>query len=155
MWALLAGFSFALFTAGLYWCNRSFGDESPISAKIWLMGRVFLYSYAIIVSVSYVIGIHIDFAYDIVGLVIALNGVRLALVYLLYNEAMRRIPPLAVSVLVSMEIVFTVALERWFLAEPMSSAFVIGTILIVAATWSLIVDNAQRVKRLLSKPEAG
>lgn len=139
--AIIAGISFSVLTVGFYRSQKN-NINSPYYLKLKYMGYVFVYSFVLFSPVLPFIAIpKID---KILLLVIILNGLRLAIVYILYREAIRLTNPLFVSVVVSLEIIFTMILERYYLNTTITVSSVMGSILILGAIWSLIIDNQKK-----------
>lgn len=139
--AILAGFSFAVFTIGLY-KTKSITNQSPIFIKLKFIGYILLYSYVILITIALFIGFKITYDPFMI-LIVILNGIRLAVVYALYQEAVRLTHPIFVSVAVSLEVVFTIIIEIIWLNEKVHSHIIIGAILIMGAIWSMMAESSK------------
>jgi drug/metabolite transporter (DMT)-like permease len=139
--AIIAGISFSVLTVGFY-KSQKHNINSSYHIKLKYMGYVFVYSFVLFSPVlPFIVIPKID---NLMLIVIILNGLRLAVVYILYREAISLTNPLFVSVVVSLEIIFTMFLEKYWLNSAITGSSVIGSILILGAIWSLIIDNQNK-----------
>jgi drug/metabolite transporter (DMT)-like permease len=137
--ALVAGAAFAVFTYGLYQ-SAEHQSEAALPHRLWCMGWILLYSYVALVTIGFFFGYHLP--KDAASWSwIAINGIRVAIVYLIYQQAIRLTHPILVSVVVSSEVLFTIILERLWLSTPITANVVLGAILILGAILSLIVEQ--------------
>jgi len=143
--AIAAGFSFAVFTIGLY-RSESFSGRYPLAWKLRAMGYVLLYSYIPVVTLTFFLGYEIN--YDpLFMLIIVLNGIRLAVIYVVYQQAIRLTHPIFVSVVVSLEVVFTILFEIIWLKEEFPISLFLGALLIMGAIWSVMIENSRLESR--------
>lgn len=148
--AIVAGFSFAVFTIGLY-KSESFSDRYPLALKLRAMGYVLLFSYIPVVTLAFFLGYNIN--YDPLCIwIIVLNGIRLAIVYVIYQQAIRLTHPIFVSVVVSLEVVFTIVFEIIWLKEEFPISLFLGALLIMGAIWSVMIENSRLESRYRIPP---
>jgi drug/metabolite transporter (DMT)-like permease len=142
--AILAGLGFALFSIGLERVER---EHSGLSERLLFLAVVFFLSYVGIVTVAHFEGL--QSAIDAEAMVILLlNGLRAAVVYALYQAAVRRIGALRVSVLVALEVPFTMFWDSAWLGRVPAARLIWGslTILFAALTlgWDMLRAREQR-----------
>ena len=137
--ALLAGVAFAVFTFGLY-RNIEHQKEAAIADRLWYMGWVLLWSYLLLATAGLLIGTKLPADAES-WFWIGINGIRIAVVYLIYQQAIRLTDPILVSVVVSLEVLFTILLEQHWLSTPITMNVVLGAVLILGAIWSLILER--------------
>lgn len=135
--ALCAGFSFAV------WADRT--DEVkarlPDAAARWrYLAGVFGVTGAASALAAVVSGPYP--ALSAAGVLLVLfNGVRVAIVYALFEAAVRRVGPLLPTVLVVLQVPLTIVVERVWLGEPVSARVVMGALTIMLGGGVLLADR--------------
>jgi drug/metabolite transporter (DMT)-like permease len=136
--AILAGASFALFSVGLEKVEQ---DKKPtLTQRIGFLAVVFFLSYAGIVTVGYVYGSRPVLSLGVSGILL-LNGLRIAFVYGLYHAAVRRIGALLTSVLVALEVPFTMLWDWRLLHNTPGARVALGAIAILFGATTLVWDK--------------
>lgn len=136
--AVLAGASFAVFSVGLEKIEQ---DKNPtLTQRIGFMTVVFFLSFVGLVTLGYIYGGHLEFSMEVGGILL-LNGFRVAVVYGLYEAAVRRIGALLASVLVALEVPFTMLWDWLWLHSVPGSRVVIGAVAILFGTTTLVWDK--------------
>ena len=73
---------------------------------------------------------------------ILFNGIRIAVVYVLYSEAIRLTGhPVLVAAVVALEVPLTIGVETWFFVQPVSGTLIIGALIILIGVVSIIHEN--------------
>lgn len=136
--AILAGLSFAVFSVGLEKVEQ---DKKPtLTQRIGFMAIVFFLSYVGLVTVGYVYGTRPQFSLG-VSSILLLNGLRVAVVYGLYQAAVRRIGALLTSVIVALEVPFTMLWDWRVLHNTPGTRVVLGAIAILFGATTLVWDK--------------
>jgi drug/metabolite transporter (DMT)-like permease len=141
MIALIAGASFALWA---YLMDRVEDRVPRASTRMRLLALVFFASYTLLVTAAWLredaapIG---RYALN----VLALNGVRVAIVYYLFQLAIRRAGPLLPSVVVVVQVPLTMLVDHVWLRTTIPPQLIIGATLIVLGIVALLSDELRRV----------
>lgn len=137
--AILAGLGFALFSVGLEQIERR---HSSRSERLLFLAVVFFLSYVGIVTVAHFERLGTDPIDSESIVILLLNGLRAAIVYILFQAAVRRIGALRVSVLVALEVPFTMFWDSAWLGRIPANRLIWGsaTILFAALTlgWDML-----------------
>jgi drug/metabolite transporter (DMT)-like permease len=138
--AIVAGAAFAVFGVGL----ESVRERTPaLPSQVGFMTLVFFLSYLLTASVS---GFHQGpLRIDSASLAILVaNGLRIAVVYLLYQAAVQRLGALLASVVVALEVPMTMIWEWRVLDVAPGWRLGLGSLAIVAAALNLMTDQKLR-----------
>ena len=136
--ALLAGLSFAVFSVGIEKIEQ---EEVSFMRGLGFMSMVFLLSYIGLVTIGYFEGDSPSFDKGTVGILI-LNGLRVAIVYGLYQAAIRRIGALLASVVVALEVPFTMVWDWRLLDHVPGTRLVFGAVAILIGAITLVWDRS-------------
>lgn len=141
--ALAAGASFAAFSVGLDGIEES---KSTLTTRLAFMTVVFCLSFFGIIAIAYFMG-HVP-SYDTESLNILLfNGLRVAIVYMFYYEAVRRIGALLTSILLAIGVPLTMVVDFLWLDREPGPGLVLGAVAILAGGLALWYDQWPRVRR--------
>jgi drug/metabolite transporter (DMT)-like permease len=140
IFAIAAGAAFAVFGVGL---ERVRERTPSLPSQVGFMTLVFLLSYLLTSSVS---GFHPGpLRIDRISLAILVaNGLRIAVVYLLYQAAVQRLGALLASVVVALEVPMTMIWEWRVLDVAPGWKLGLGSLAIVAAALNLMTDQKLR-----------
>ena len=78
-------------------------------------------------------------------IIIPLNAVRIAIVYALYSEALKRLSPVTVSAIVSIEVPLTIVFEWIVSGKAPQAAFFVGSLVIVMSSIVMVRENYRRL----------
>src|SRR6266404_1979779 len=125
--AIFAGLSFAFFAVGL---EEAGEHQASLTHRLRFMTVIFFLSYAGIVTVGYLQGRPLT-AHGWVLIIVLGNGLRVAVVYGFYYAAVRRIGALLVSVIVALEVPFTIFWDWSLLHRIAGPRLVLGAVAIL------------------------
>ena len=141
--AVFAGAAFALWTFTLDEIKSTFGS---LVDRLRTLALVFFLSYVVLVTLGYVGGAPPALTgRDYV--ILALNGVRVACVHLLYLFAVEKAGPLLANVIVVLMVPFTFPFDRIWNGAAITTQLVIGAALIVLAAAGLLSDELRRAQQ--------
>lgn len=132
--AILAGVSFAV------WADRVDDIEArapSMSDRLMSLALVFLTTYALVISVEYLIGE--SPRYPVTDLVILIgNGFRVAAVYVLFQVAISYAGPLIPTIIVVLQVPLTMMFEHILLDTPIPNRLIVGAVAIGIGGASLV-----------------
>ncbi len=70
---------------------------------------------------------------------------RIAIVYALYSEALKRLSPVTVSAIVSIEVPLTIVFEWIVSGKAPQAAFFVGSLVIVMSSIVMVRENYRRL----------
>ena len=135
--AIGAGASFAVFSVGLEKLEEP--KMSPTEA-LGFMSLVFIISYLGIVTVGFIYGRGPSLSFPVIMILIG-NGLRVALVYALYQAAVRRMGALLASAIVALEVPFTMLWDYKLLHNTPGGRLAIGALAILFGAIALVWDR--------------
>ncbi len=135
--AVVAGLSFAFYA---YQVGKVEKIIENVSTRMRFLAMVFCGAFATVLTVAHVsISEPISASADLAILVA--NGFRVALVYVIYHEAVRRAGVLIPATIVVLQVPLTMFWDARFLGTPMPRPLMIGAFLIVMGVVTLLVDE--------------
>jgi drug/metabolite transporter (DMT)-like permease len=137
--AVLAGAAFAVFSIGLEKIEEL---EPGFPNRLLFMGIAFVLAYVGVVSFSYFEG-KIPVADPESFWILVANGLRVAVVYVMYEAAVRRVGALLVSILVALEVPFTMLWDSRMLHHQPVPRLIIGAAAIMFGALTLALDTLQ------------
>jgi len=141
--SLLAGVSFAAWG----YLIDEFETKSPSTPdRLRFLSHVFFGSYIILLTWVYFSGVTWTVTTENTSL-LALNGVRVALVYLLFSLAIKKAGALLPSVIVIIQIPMTFYFDAILNDTSITAQLWIGSILIIVAAIGVTGDELQRAKK--------
>lgn len=141
--AVCGGAAFAVFSTGLEKIEHS---RPALTDRLSFMGTAFTVAYLGVLSVAY-LKHRVPAVIDPASLVIlALNGLRVAVVYLLYGIAVRYIGALLVSILLALTVPFTMLWDSRLLHRQPLPKLIIGAAAIVIAALTLASDRFRAMR---------
>lgn len=143
LFAFLAGVAFAIFGVGL---ERVRVSTSCLADRLGYMTMVFLLSYILMSTLTVFQRSANGMDSLSLGILVA-NGLRIAVVYALYQAAIHRIGALLASVIVALEVPMTMIWEWLFLNVVPGWRLCLGSAAIIAAALSLITDQKLKQRR--------
>lgn len=141
--AVAAGASFALWTFTMDELKNAFETKSE---RMRTLALVFFISYVVLLTYSFFFTpapprlSTTDYA------VLILNGLRVAVVHVLYVLAVKKAGPLLASVVVVLMVPMTFPFDRMWNNATISTQLVLGSLLIVLAAVGLLSDELRRAK---------
>lgn len=138
LFALGAGASFALLSIGL---DEMKPQLIHLYTRLSFMTRVFLLSYVAVLTLAYLSQEAPLLDAKSLGILVA-NGIRVAVVYLIYLAAIRRIGALLTAVFVSFEVFLTMLWDHVLLQRAPAATLWLGAIIIVAGGLTLLMQQA-------------
>jgi len=135
--ALGAGFSFALFSIGL---EKSSNYYQSYVSRLRFLLIIFFFSFVIVLTFAYYFGSlpKID---EAANWIFIFNGIRIAVVYLLFWAAIERIGTLAALILVSLEVPLTIIWDYLWLGLTPPYYLIIGAIIIILGGITLTLQR--------------
>lgn len=140
IYAILAGLSFAVFTVAL---AENVATEKSLVLQLQLMTVVFLFAFVAFVSYAYFFGHAFELGSAESNAILIVNGIRIALVYILFFAAVQRIGPVLASAIVALEVFITMLVEYWWLDAVPESTLWLGAIIIVTGSATVLLRQAQ------------
>ncbi len=138
--ALGAGVSFALWT----WMMSEI-EEEPLapSDRYRMMAHIFFVSYALTVTWAFFASVQFT-ATPKETVVLLVNGVRVAVVYILFQHAIARAGAMLSALIVIFQVQITFIFDRWLNGVNMTGIGMVGSVLIMAAAFGLQDDVEER-----------
>jgi len=138
--AVSAGASFALWTFTL---DELKARMRSMAARLRTLSLVFMTSFTLLVTLGYLRGgspslSTRDFA------ILSINGLRVAVVHLLYQLAIEKAGPLLASIILVFMVPLTFPFDRFWNGALISTQLVIGALLIVLAAVGLLGDELRK-----------
>lgn len=140
--AVGAGASWAVWT---YTMDALKDRMGSIAERMRTLSLVFVSSYTILVTLDYLSGSASQLSTRD-HLILFLNGLRVAAVYLLYQVAIEKAGPLLASVVLVLMVPFTFPFDSVWNAASASPQLMIGAALIVLAAVGLLSDELRRAQ---------
>lgn len=140
LFAILAGAAFAFFSVGLEKIEET---KTNLTQRLGFMATVFLLSYMGILTIGYMRSQILSFNLLVIGILL-LNGLRVAIVYVFYHEAVRRIGALLASVIVALEVPFTIFFDWQLLQQIPGRRLAIGAAAVLLGAITLVWDRISR-----------
>ena len=135
--AILAGVSFAVWGDLAEDVEQRIGGVAP---RLRLLGLVFLGSFLVVLPFALQQGFRQLRTLDV--LIIGANGVRVAIVYVLLQAAIRNAGPLLTFTLLAAQVPLTFIWDSLFLGTQTASALVLGAAAIVTGGVALVVRES-------------
>ncbi|MGI3212754.1 DMT family transporter [Roseovarius tibetensis] len=145
--ALLAGISFSVFSFALHLSNRRETDVRILDNLFTLAIVNLLTGISLIVFAFLFIGVSLSVVDSTFVLWTIFNAIRLAFLYLVYKICMKYVGPVLASVLVMLEVPFTMVLEQRWVGLSIDVYLVVGAVLISAGIVSMIIDAPSNLRR--------
>lgn len=136
--AITGGLTFAVFTVALDKIDRT---NATRAGRLFFLGIVFFVSYSALVTVAYLTHKPVPLETTTL-LILGGNGLRVALVYALYQAAIRRIGGILTSVIVALEVPLTMVFESVILDRPPSTRLIVGSIGVLAGAIVLATEGS-------------
>jgi drug/metabolite transporter (DMT)-like permease len=133
IYAIVAGASFAAFSVGIEAIEQ---EGSGLAGRLRFLAIVFFLGYVGMVTIAYIerrVAVFDTEALIILGA----NGARIAIVYALFQAAIRRIGALLASVIVALEVPFTMLGDWLFLGRVPSVRLIWGATAILLGAITL------------------
>ncbi|WP_280156037.1 DMT family transporter [Piscinibacter sp. XHJ-5] len=140
--AALAGAAFAVWTLTL---DEIKGTFSGVVSRLQTLALVFFLSYVVLVTLGYAVG-RLETLTTTDYVLLALNGMRVACVHLLYLFAVEKAGPLLASVLAVLMVPFTFPFDRIWNGAAITGQLVLGAFLIVVAAAGLLSDELRKAR---------
>ena len=131
---------FAVFTVALDKIDRAGATRA---GQLFFLGIVFFVSYSALVTVAYFTNEPVPLQTKTL-VILAANGLRVALVYALYQAAIGRIGPVLTSVIVALEVPLTMFFERVLLHRPPSARLILGSVGVLAGALVLASESTPK-----------
>jgi drug/metabolite transporter (DMT)-like permease len=138
IYALVAGVSFALWAEAMERVERRLCSRGE---RCLLLGLVFLASYAVIITIVYAKASGPPGLSNSDIVIVALNGIRVAVVYFLMNVAIRLAGPLLPSIILVSEVPITMIIDHLVLGTVLPGQLLVGALAIVLGTLSVLSDE--------------
>ena len=150
--AILGGVCFAIYSISVFnyplrYENSTAAQRFTVHATVFLLSAILLIVFAVITKImpSYTKESFI---------ILAMNGLRIGIVYVFYTEALKRIHPVLVACLVALEVPLTMVVEYFWLDELANRQVVYGSLIILIGILSIIKENELFKQRMeLAKKE--
>jgi drug/metabolite transporter (DMT)-like permease len=140
--AVVAGASFALWTFTMDELKASF---TSLAERMRILAQIFFMSYVILVTCGFfTVGAMQATTLDYTILI--LNGVRVAIVHVLYTFAVQRAGPLLASVVLVLMVPMTFPFDNIWNHATISAQLIIGATLIGLAAIGLLSDELRRAR---------
>ena len=137
--AIGAGVAFAIWSTAVDDIERQIKLNST---RLSFLTYVFFASFVFAITVAYIISRSPALTVAD-NLILAGNGLRVALVYTLFQLAVRKGGPLLAVVVAVSQVPLTLLWEHRFLSEPISTELIIGVVAITAGAVALLIDEFQ------------
>lgn len=141
--AIGAGVCFALWT---FFMGEIEDETRSSTARLRLLATIFFASYTVAISFGYFGDTRPALTSTEIG-ILALNGLRVAVVYLLFQLAIKYAGPLLATVVVVLQVPLTFPFDHWFNKAPITPTLILGATLIVLAAMGLLSDEIQQSRR--------
>ena len=138
--AVLAGASFAVWTFTLDELKPRMGS---VAARLRTLSLVFATSFTLLVTVGYLRGGSPPLSTRDFG-ILSINGLRVAVVHLLYQVAIEKAGPLLASIILVLMVPLTFPFDEFWNGALISPQLVIGALLIVFAAVGLLGDELRK-----------
>jgi drug/metabolite transporter (DMT)-like permease len=138
--AIAAGASFAVWA---YVIDVAEDKIKRVSSRMEMLALVFLGSYAILLTAAWLTGSEVPRGrFEVI--LLTLNGLRVGVVYYLFQLAVRKAGPLLPSVVVVIQIPMTMFVDHVWLGTEIGRNLMIGGAIIVLSVIGLLTDELQR-----------
>jgi drug/metabolite transporter (DMT)-like permease len=136
MLAVAAGMAFAVFSTIL---EKNERNGAPRVDRLGLMATIFVFSF-LLASTMNIFHERVPFIAGRDLVILALNGLRIAIVYALFHAAIQRIGALRASVIVALEVPMTMLWDWLVLGHPVGLYLAIGSAAIVTGGLTLLIE---------------
>lgn len=140
--AVAAGASFALWTYTMDELKASF---TSLAQRMRVLAQIFFVSYVVLVTYGYFMAGPTQ-ATTLDYIILVANGVRVALVHVLYTFAVQKAGPLLASVVLVLMVPMTFPFDNIWNHATISAQLIIGAALIGLAAIGLLSDELRRAR---------
>jgi drug/metabolite transporter (DMT)-like permease len=141
--AIAAGASFALWTFTMDELKSSFGTPSE---RMKTLALVFFICYVALLTYAFFFNPKLPTLTSLDYIVLILNGLRVAIVHVIYVFAVKKAGPLLASVIVVLMVPMTFPFDSIWNKATISIQLIMGSILVVLAAIGLLSDELRKAK---------
>jgi drug/metabolite transporter (DMT)-like permease len=141
--AIAAGASFALWTFTMDELKSSFGTPAE---RMKTLALVFFISYVVLLTYAFFFAPKLPALSSMDYIVLILNGLRVAIVHVIYVFAVKKAGPLLASIIVVLMVPMTFPFDSIWNKATISIQLIMGSVLVVLAAIGLLSDELRKAK---------